>query len=194
MTPAKTEDTQLPAVKPYRIISIALRQRYQLVVEAVSFGLAYGAGLWWASVCLLASFRPSGLSAPYWNEISGLRTDTSGIIAFFAVAVFLTVSESLRLRRRYAVAVVPDKAAVADLLSTATMAVSEVIGLLATGIVIYLSVNAVTHPETLNIQATHLAPWPTEGTLRVIAILLCVCSAAFFRFLRASTTAAFRDV
>jgi hypothetical protein len=40
---------------------------------------------------------------------------------------------------------------------------------------------AVTHPWTLGIHATHLAAWPTEGTLRVAALLLCVGSAAMLR-------------
>ncbi len=51
--------------------------------------------------------------------------------------------------------------------------------------VIYLSVNAATQPVTLGMQATHFASWPTEGTLRVIALLLCACSAAALCCLRA---------
>src|ERR1700689_2319480 len=71
-----------------------------LAVEALTAGLAYGAGLCWVSVCLVASFRPDGLSAPYWWDLPGLRTDTSGIIAFFVLAICLAASEYLRLRRR----------------------------------------------------------------------------------------------
>jgi hypothetical protein len=70
-----------------------------LAVEALAAGLAYGAGLCWASVCLVASFRPDGLGAPYWWDVPGLRTDTSGIIAFFILAAGLAASEYLRLRR-----------------------------------------------------------------------------------------------
>ena len=47
------------------------------------------------------------------------------------------------------------------------------------------SVNAATQPVTLGIQATRFASWPAEGTLRVIALLLCACSAAMLRYLRA---------
>ena len=57
--------------------------------------------------------------------------------------------------------------------------------ILATGLVVYLSVNTVSHPASLNLQATHLAPWPTEGTLRVIALVLCVFSASQVRAGRA---------
>ena len=74
------------------------------------------------------------------------------------------------------------------LMSTAALAISKDIGLLATGLVTYLSLNAITHPATLNMQATHLAPWPTEGTLRVTALLLCVLCAAMLRFLNAEQT------
>jgi hypothetical protein len=49
-------------------------------------------------------------------------------------------------------------------------------------LVVYLSVNAVTHPYTLTLRATHFASWPTEGTLRVFALLLCVLSVGWLRF------------
>ncbi len=165
--------------------AIARRQTNVLVLEALTFGLAYGASLCWASACLVGCFRPNGLSAPYWNQIPQLRTDTSGIIAFFAVALFLPCSEFLRLRRRWVGGDAFDGPAFGGLISAAGLATCETIGFLTTGLVIYLSVNTVTHPETLSMQATHLASWPTEGTLRVSALLLCVCSAALFRFLRA---------
>jgi hypothetical protein len=32
------------------------------------------------------------------------------------------------------------------------------------------------------VQATHFASWPTEGTLRVAALLLCVLSVGWLRF------------
>ena len=159
------------------------------MIEALTFGLAYDAGLCGASVCLLASFRPDGLSDPYWGRIPGLRTDTSGIIAFFAVALFLTCSEFLRLRRRQMGNVIPERFLSGGLVNAAASAACETVGLLATGLVIYLSINTVTHPITLSMQATHLASWPTEGTLRVIALLLCVCSVTLLRLLRAERKA-----
>ena len=44
--------------------------------------------------------------------------------------------------------------------------------------------NTVTHPATQQIQATHLLSWPTEGTLRVVALLLCSVSFGMIRYLR----------
>jgi hypothetical protein len=159
-----------------------------LAVEASAAGLAYGAGLCWASVCLVASFRPDALSAPYWRGVPGLRTDTSGIVAFFVVAVGFTASEYLRLLRRRDTAVKPGPGLTARTTELLALAILETVALLATGLVVYLSVNAVTHPATLGIHATHLATWPTEGTLRVAALLLCASSAAALRYLVAVPT------
>ena len=167
----------------YRFVS---RERNRwLALEALAVGLAYGAGLGWASVCLLASFRPNDLSAPYWRDIPGLRSDTFGVQAFFAVAVCLSGSEFLRLRRRWTRTAAASRVPQAGVKEAVAMAAAETVAVLATGLVIYLSVNAVTHPVTLGMQATHLASWPTEGTLRVIALLLCVCSVSMLHFLRA---------
>jgi hypothetical protein len=41
------------------------------------------------------------------------------------------------------------------------------------------------HPATLQLHITHLLPWPAEGTVRVEALLLCACSIAASRYLRA---------
>ena len=49
------------------------------------------------------------------------------------------------------------------------------------GLVVYLSVNALTHPATLAIEATHFATWPTEGTLRVLALAATALAAAWLR-------------
>lgn len=165
--------------------SVPYRQNFRLAIEALTSGLAYGAGLWWGSVCLLASFRPNDLSAPYWRGIPQLRADTSGVLAFFAFAVFFCCSEFLRLRRQRPRVSARDGARRSAVTIAAALAVSETVAALATGLVIYLSVNAVTHPVTLSMQATHFAPWPTEGTLRMIALLLCVCSISALRFLLA---------
>ena len=164
------------------------RQCCWLVIEALTFGFAYGAGLCWVSVCFLASFRPNGLSAPYWFAIPTLRADTCGILAFFAVAVFLTWSEFLRFRRRRAGAA--DIVPYSRLINLVALATSETVAVLGTGLAIYLSVNAITHPVTLGMPATHLMSWPTEGTLRVIALLLCVFSTSTLRFLWHRTTTA----
>jgi hypothetical protein len=159
-----------------------------LTVEAAAAGLAYGAGLCWASTCLLASFRPNDLAAPYWSGLPGLRTDTCGIAAFLGVAVALPVSEFLRLRRRRAPSALRQRKPLNGTPVLLARTISETAAVLATGLVGYLSVNAVTHPATLEIRATHLAPWPTEGTLRVIALLLCICSVAVLRYIGAART------
>jgi hypothetical protein len=65
-------------------------------------------------------------------------------------------------------------------------AVAETAVVLSTGLVIYLSLNAVTHPVTLTIQLTHLWPWPSEGTVRVIGLGICAVGVATSRYLRAS--------
>jgi len=58
----------------------------------------------------------------------------------------------------------------------------------ATGLVIYLSLNAVTHPDTLERQLTHLMPRPTEGTVRVIGLAVCLAAVATRHYLRATAT------
>lgn len=165
-----------------------LRDSILVALEALGTGLAYGAALCWASVCLLGSFRPDDLSAPYWSGMACLRSDTTGIIAFFVVAVCLCTSEFLRLRRRRVLNAMPSPRASDRGLKVLILAVSETVAILATGLVIYLSVNAVTHPVTLGIHATHLVSWPTEGTLWVFALLLCICSVTALRYLLAGRT------
>ena len=176
-----------------------------LAVEAAAAGLAFGSLLEWASTALVGSFRPLDLADPYWRGVPWLRTDTSGFAAFIVAAVCLLSSEYLRLRRRRraasagaappppasagtaplspasAGAVPPPSAGEAVLLA---MAAAETVAVLATGLFGYLSVNAVTHHFTLQIQATHLLSWPTEGTLRVAALLLCIVSFGVVRYLR----------
>jgi hypothetical protein len=134
----------------------------------------------------VGSFRPGDLSAPYWSGLPDVRTDNIGIAAFFVVAVCLCASEYLQLRRRRrdATTTPPSKASIKTT-RLLLQAASRTAAILATGLVLYLSVNAITHPATLEIHATHLATWPTEGTLRVVALLLCACSVAVLRYLRA---------
>jgi hypothetical protein len=63
--------------------------------------------------------------------------------------------------------------------------VAETVAVLAAGLFVYLSFNAITHPGSLLLHITHLLPWPAEGTVRVEALLLCACSVAVWRYLRA---------
>lgn len=166
-----------------------------LAVEAATAGLAFGSLLEWASTALVGSFRPLDLADPYWRVVPWLRTDTSGFAAFIVAAVCLLSSEYLRLRRRRSAAsagavppaasagAVPPPTALGGAVLLA-MAAAETVAVLATGLFGYLSVNAVTHPATQQIQATHLLSWPTEGTLRVVALLLCIVSFGMVRYLR----------
>ena len=157
----------------------AVRRR-RLATEAVTAGLAFAAVLGWGSTALVGSFRGQDLPEHYWQPIP-VRTDTSGFIAFLIAAICLATSEYLRLRRRREA--VPGRPA--DPRATMALAVAETVAVLATGLFAYLSFNAITHPETLLLHITHLLPWPAEGTVRVEALLLCGCSVAVWRYLRA---------
>lgn len=169
-----------------------MRVSSRLAVEAVTSGVAYGAGLCWVSVCLLASFRPRALGTPYWQGIPYLRSDTSGFLAFMVLAICLCASEYLRLHRRAAAkaTVCQNETKVMRIEHARSrtwmlfaLAASETVAVLSTGLVGYLSVNAVTHPSTLELHVTHLLPWPSEGTVRVIALLLAAGSVSIVRYL-----------
>ena len=161
-------------------MSVQVPGRRRLAVEALTAGLAFAALLGWASTALVGSFRGQDLPGRYWQPIP-VRTDTSGFIAFVVAAICLAASEYLRLRRRREAAPggPPGPAA------TLALAVAETVAVLATGLFVYLSFNAITHPGSLVLHITHLLPWPAEGTVRVEALLLCACSAALWRYLRA---------
>jgi hypothetical protein len=152
------------------------------IIESLATGVAYGAALCFASVCLVASFRPYDLATPYWSEVRLLRTDTCGVICFVIVAVTLVVSEFLRLRRKQEQRKGRQHLQTGRGSAPLATAVTEVVALLSSGLVVYISVNAVTHPDTLVLRATHFATWPTEGTLRVAALFLSVCSVALLRY------------
>lgn len=154
-----------------------------LALEAAAFGVGYTGVLCWASTCLVGTFGGAPLGSPYWPDLPWLRTDTTGVIAFALAAVGLVISNYLRLRRSQATPV--SRQPVSRPASVhAVQAVAEVAALLATALVIYLSLNVVTHSVTLRLQLTHLWPWPSEGTTRVIALGICIVSVAATRYLR----------
>jgi hypothetical protein len=66
--------------------------------------------------------------------------------------------------------------------------VAEAAIVCATGIVIYLSLNAVMHPWSLPVHLTHLWPWPNEGTTRVIGLAVGLAGVATRHYLRATAT------
>jgi hypothetical protein len=163
-------------------------------VEAVAFGVGYTSVLCWASTCLVATFGGASLASPYWPALPWLRTDTTGVVAFALAAVCLVVSRYLSLRRARARAGARAQHPVdrpARVL--AAQALAETAAVLATAVVAYLSLNVVTHSRTLRLQLTHLWPWPSEGTARVIALGICMASVAATRYLRSAASPSTND-
>src|SRR5215475_8867567 len=169
------------------------RSDRRLAVEATAFGVGYASVLCWASTALVGTFGGTPLDSPYWPDLPWLRTDTAGAAAFALAAVSLTVSKYLRLRRTDGPPVrrQPVGRPAAFLAAQAT---AETAALLATAIFAYLSFNAVTHYYTLRVHLTHLLPWPSEGTVRVIALGICAVSVAATRYLRSAGRDGQREV
>jgi hypothetical protein len=136
---------------------------------------------------LVGAFSPYE-SYPYWPAIPHLRTDTSGVLAFAVAAVSLSLSKYLELRRRDDRGDIPAKPVTRPAGVHAVQAVAEAAIVCATGLVIYLSLNAVMHPWSLPIRLTHLWPWPNEGTTRVIGLAACLAGVAARHYLRATAT------
>jgi hypothetical protein len=160
-----------------------VRANQKLIVESAAFGLGYSTLLIWIGSAFVGSFGDFDDAYPYWPAIKGLRTDTAGALAFAVALVTLVLSRYLQLRRRGQVPVRTAERAPAAL---AVQALADIALVLATAVVIYLSANAAMHPWTLPVQLTHLAPWPSEGTVRVIALGVCLLAAAARRYLRAT--------
>lgn len=153
----------------------------RLVVESAAFGLGYTTILIWAGSAIVASFS-GGVADPYWPAVPQLRTDTAGALAFAVATVSIVISRYLQLKRRGAGPVQPVARPSGVL---AVQAIAEGSAFLSTCLVVYLSLNAVTHPYTLRLQLTHLLPWPSEGTVRVIGLGICLVAVATSRYLRA---------
>ncbi|HEY0933784.1 MAG TPA: hypothetical protein VGD91_08580 [Trebonia sp.] len=165
------------------------QQNRRLAIESAALGIGYAALLIWVGSALVGAFGYDD-AFPYWPAIPWLRTDTSGVVAFALSAVALVVSKYLQLKRRAAVPVQPPARSAGVLL---VQAVAETAAVLATALVLYLSCNAFTHPESLRIQLTHLAPGPSEGTVRVIGLAICLVAVAVSRYLRASASSPGQD-
>jgi hypothetical protein len=162
--------------------------RRRLVVESASLGLGYTAVLVWIGSALVGSFTDYE-AYPYWPVISRLRTDTAGFIAFAVAIVTLVLSRYLQLRRRAAAPAGPARPAARPAGAHLLQALADTAVVLGTGLVLYLSMNEVTHPVTLRLQLTHLLPGPSEGTVRVIGLAVCLAGATVRRYLRASADA-----
>lgn len=156
----------------------------RLAVEAAALGVGYASVLCWASVALVGTFASDRLRSPYWPDLAWLRTDTTGEAAFALAAVCLAVSRYLHLRR--GTAAEQRLSAGRPAAVVAAQAVAETATLLATAAFAYLSLNTVTHNYTLRIELTHLLPWPSEGTVRVMALGICTVSVAATRYLRSA--------
>ena len=181
--------TQARALESPIVSAVGTRRRDSnraLIIESAALGLGYAATLVWIGSAFVGSFGDFDDAYPYWPAIPHLRTDTAGFLAFGLAIVTLVPSRYLQLRRRAAGAadgVVPAGRPGAVL---ALQALADVALVLATGVVLYLSVNAAMHPWTLPVQLTHLVPWPSEGTVRVLALAVCALALAVRRYLRAS--------
>lgn len=153
----------------------------------MTLGLGYSAVLVWIGSAFVGSFGDFDEAYPYWPAIPHLRTDTAGFLAFAIAIVCLVVSRYLQLGRRNGAPAEP-AAQPRPARALAVQAVADVAMFLGTGVVLYLSVNAATHPWTLPIQLTHLLPRPSEGTVRVMALAICLVAVATGRYLRATAT------
>jgi hypothetical protein len=154
------------------------------LIEAVTFGLGYTAVLIWIGSALVGSFGSNDAN-PYWPAIPQLRTDTAGFLAFAVAIVTLLVSRYLELKRRGSVPAEPVSVPRSPRVLL-VQAAADTAAFLGTALVIYLSFNAFVHPWTLKIQLTHLLPYPSEGTVRVIGLAICLVSVATRRYLRAT--------
>jgi hypothetical protein len=156
------------------------RDQVRRGIEGAVSGLAYSSGLVALSAFLVGSFRPKDLSHPYVGHLTWLRVDSFGIVCFFVATVGLAVSGYLRrsygVTRRSATA---GRAPGTIGLLTAVVARSLVVA--GTTVVVYISINAVTHPITLDRPATHLLSWPTEGTLRAVSLIVVTFAVAIDR-------------
>lgn len=181
-----TKATSAPTRRKVGPMPGVRRAGTRLAAEAVAAGVGYSAGFCWLSTCLVGSFRVDGLARPYWSALGGLRTDTTGIFAFAVAAICIAVGEYLRLDRRHRRPDHRQESPSRTGAQLAAQAVAETVAVLSTLLVAYLSVNAVTHPQTLEMQATHFARLPTEGTLRVLALLACALAVGVLRYVRAA--------
>lgn len=146
-------------------------------------GVTYSSGLVALSAFLVGSFRPRDLSHPYVGHLAWLRIDSFGIVCFFVATIGIAVSSYLRrsygfTRHSATVGRAPSS------ISLFTTAVARSLVAAGTTLVVYISINAVTHPITLGKPATHLLSWPTEGTLRAVSLIVVAFAVAIDRALR----------
>jgi hypothetical protein len=164
------------------------RDQVRRGIEGGVIGLTYSSALVALSALLVGSFRPQDLSHPYVGHLAWLRIDSFGIVSFFVATVGLAASGYLRrshevARRSATAGQAPGNICVF------TIAVARSLAAAGTILVVYVSINAVTHPITLGRPATHLLSWPTEGTLRAVSLIVVAVAVAIDRTLRYPETA-----
>ena len=148
-------------------------------------GLTCSSALVALSAFLVGSFRPQDLSHPYVGDLAWLRIDSFGIVSFFVATLGLATGGYLR--RSYGVTRQSASAGRAPgTISLLITVVARSLVAAGTTLVVYISINAVTHPFTLGRPATHLLSWPTEGTLRAVSLVVVAVAVAVDRALRDS--------
>jgi hypothetical protein len=159
-----------------------IRDQVRRVIEGGVSGVAYASGLVALSAFLVGSFRPRDLSHPYVGHLAWLRVDSFGVACFFVATVGLATSSFLRRSRLITPRTATDRSpGTINLFATAVARSLIVAG---TTLVVYISVNAVTHPITLGRPVTHLLSWPTEGTLRAVSLVVVAFAVAVDRAMR----------
>jgi hypothetical protein len=149
-------------------------------LEGALTGLAFAGALAALSVLAVGSFRPADLPSPYWGRIGWLRSDTFGLFCFLVAVLAFTYSEFLRLSRLTRTGSDTERGDPGPLALFA-LAAARVTAVASTTLVVYLSVNAITHPYTLVLPVTHLLSWPTESTVRAGALFVTACAVAVSR-------------
>jgi hypothetical protein len=159
------------------------RNQVRRGIEGAVGGLTYSSALVALSAFLVGSFRPRDLSHPYVGHLAWLRTDSFGIVGFFVATIGLAISGYLR--RSYGVTRRSAPAGRAPgTISLITSVVARSLAAASTTVVVYISINAVTHPITLGRPATHLLSWPTEGALRAASLIVVAFAVAIDKALR----------
>lgn len=158
------------------------RDQVRLCIEGGVTGLAYSSGLVALSVFLVGSFRPQELPNPYVSHLEWLRTDTCGIVSFGVATIALAISDYLR-RANVVTSRLSNVIRVPGTIILLITVVARSLVAAGTTLVIYISINSVTHPITLELPATHLLSWPTEGTLRAVSLVVVVIAVATCRAL-----------
>jgi hypothetical protein len=169
------------------------QERRWWVVEGALTGLATGSALVAAGALAVGSLRPSELPTPYWVRLGWLRTDTLGVVCFVIATLAFTASESLRLSRTATRPTSAPADASSGPTHVLTLAAARALTAAAAVLVVYLSVNAVTHPRSLDLPATHFGSWPTESTLRVAACVVVTIAAGIARTKRIAVTGWLHD-